>query len=93
MVKVKRANVVLDVPEVDVQHYIDKGYNVVDDRGHILKEAIPRDIATLQKAFHDKSAKIKALEAEIESLKQQLTEANKQLEEVSEVKKTSKKSK
>jgi len=69
MVKVGRANVVLDVNDVDVQHYIDKGYNLLDDDGNVVIEAVPKDLNTLQKAFVEKTKEIEMLKKQLEDLK------------------------
>lgn len=41
MVKIQRANTVLDIEDEDVERYVNLGYNVIDNRGNILREAIP----------------------------------------------------
>lgn len=71
---VERANVVLQVTENEVEKYLNKGFNLVDEAGHILKECMPNDIGTLRKAYSDHIAQIKALESENASLKAQLAE-------------------
>ena len=68
MIKVERGNVVLDIPDIDMQHYLDKGYNVVDDNGNVIKRAVPKDINTLQKAFIENSKEIAELKAKIAEL-------------------------
>ena len=35
LVQVERGNVVLRVPDYDVQRYIDQGYNLIDDKGNV----------------------------------------------------------
>lgn len=74
MLKVKRANVILRIPDVDKQHYIDKGYSVIDEHGVIIEAAVPKDIDSLQKAFVESQEEIKRLNAEIEFLKNKLSE-------------------
>lgn len=68
-VTVQRANVILDVPEEWVDRYIDEGYDVIDNKGNVIKKSIPRDLGTLQKAYIDHIHKIEELESEIEELK------------------------
>lgn len=77
-VQVRRANVYLRVPQDEVSRYIAKGYDVVDDKGNVLKASVPNDLGTLQKAFLDKNAEIKSLKAEIGALKEELSELKKQ---------------
>lgn len=69
VITVQRANTVLQVPEEWVDRYIDQGYNVIDNKGNVIKKSIPRDLGTLQKAYVEHTAKIEELEAEIEELK------------------------
>lgn len=69
MIKVKRANVVLTVDDDKKDYYLAKGFNIYSQDGELLEEAIPVDIGVLQKAYVMQKAKIKALEAEIASLK------------------------
>lgn len=69
---VKRANVVLEVKDDTVPYYLNLGYNVIDEQGRIVQEAIPSDVGTLRKFYIEAKAKIKELEdriAELESSK------------------------
>lgn len=68
MVRIERGNVVLDVKEDAVDHYMALGYNVVDEQGRIIKTAIPTSLGALQAAFVANEAKIADLEAEVERL-------------------------
>lgn len=75
MKKVRRGNVVLRIADVDLQHYIDKGYSEIGPDGKVVREAIPSDVRTLQTAFKEHEKKIQELEAEVSSLKEQLEKA------------------
>ena len=68
MVRIERGNVVLKVQEHEVQRYLTLGYNVTDDSGNVLKEAIPNNIGTLQKHYVEHKKKIEELEAIIAKL-------------------------
>lgn len=72
MVRIERGNVVLKVQEHEVQRYLTLGYNVTDDAGNVLKEAIPNDIGTLQKHYIEHKKRIE----ELESIVAQLTAEN-----------------
>lgn len=72
MTMVQRANVVLEVPDNEIEKYLNQGYNVLNPDGTVAQSAVPRDITTLQRAFVDNSNTIKALKAEIENLQTQL---------------------
>lgn len=74
MAKVQRLNVILDVDNKDVDHYLAIGYNLVDAQGKIIKETMPSDVPTLQGLYREHKAKIEALEAEVKALKLKLKE-------------------
>ena len=63
MVRIERGNVVLKVQEHEVQRYLKLGYNVTDDNGNVLKEALPNDLGVLQKYYIEHKKRIEELEA------------------------------
>lgn len=69
LLQVERGNVVLRVPDYDVQRFIDQGYNLVDGKGNIIQASVPRDLGTLQKLYTEHIEEIKRLKAELEELK------------------------
>ena len=68
MVRIERGNVVLKVQEHEVQRYLKMGYNVTDDAGNVLQEAIPNDLGTLQRYYVEHKKKIEELEAIVAKL-------------------------
>ena len=68
MVRIERGNVVLKVQEHEVQRYLNMGYNVTDEEGKVLKEAIPNDVGTLQKHYIESKKRIEELEAIVAKL-------------------------
>lgn len=87
MILVKRANVILNVPDFQKHEYLSKGFDVVADNGNILEEAtMTNDIGTLQKKLKEAQDKIKHLEAEIVRL-------NKELDDIAATEDTSSKTK
>ena len=68
MVRIERGNVVLKVQEHEVQRYLKLGYNVTDNTGKVLQEAIPNDLGTLQKHYIEHKKKIEELEAIVAKL-------------------------
>lgn len=62
MVRIERGNVVLKVQEHEVQRYLKLGYNVTDESGTIIKEAIPNDLGMLQRYYIEHKKKIEELE-------------------------------
>lgn len=72
-IKVRRANVILTVPDFQKKEYLAKGFDVIAKDGKILEEAtMTNDISTLQKKLKEAQDKIKHLEAEIVRLNQEL---------------------
>jgi hypothetical protein len=69
MATMKRANVILNVNEAEVQYYMDLGFNQIDDTGNVIKESIPNDLNTLKMAYTEHVNKIAELEQEITDLK------------------------
>lgn len=70
--KVRRGNVSLRVTKQEADKYFDMGYSVYTLDGKLIKQAVPKDIPTLQKAFLDDKAHIAKLEAKIAELTEQL---------------------
>lgn len=68
MVRIERGNVVLKVQEHEVQRYLKLGYNVTDDEGKVLREALPNDLGTLQKFYVEHKKRIEELEAIVAKL-------------------------
>lgn len=77
MVKIQRANTILDIDDEDVSKYVNLGYNVIDDKGNIIQEAIPNDVGVLQRAYIENKRKIEHLENEIKELRIRLQDAKK----------------
>lgn len=72
MVKVRRANVILDIEDDadNIQRYLDKGYSVVDAvTEEVIQEAIPHDVGALRAMVIQQQNTIEQLEAEIANLK------------------------
>lgn len=74
-ITVRRANVILTVPDYQKEEYLTKGFDVVNERGKVLEEAkMTNDVGTLQKKLGQAHEKIKQLEAEIARLNKELDE-------------------
>ena len=65
---VQRANVILRIDDDSAQKYLNLGYNVIDEKGKVLKEAIPSDVGMLRKCYVEHLNKIAELEARIAEL-------------------------
>ena len=68
MVRIERGNVVLRVQEYEVPRYLKLGYNVTDDNGAIIQEAVPNDVGTLQKHYVESKKRIEELESIVAKL-------------------------
>jgi GH24 family phage-related lysozyme (muramidase) len=71
MAVVEKGNVVLDIRDSEIEHYLDMGYNVTDGNGTVIKACVPKDIGTLQKVYSEQLLKIEELEATITKLKKE----------------------
>lgn len=73
MARVERGNVVLQIKDYEVQHYLNLGYNLTDEAGNILRKSIPTNIGELQTAYLEHTKKIAELEDTIAKLTAQLS--------------------
>lgn len=69
MVTVKRANVILNIEDDEVDKYCEKGYSVLDQYGNVVKAGAPKEIGALHKLLQDKDIEITALKKELERVK------------------------
>lgn len=72
MVLVQRANVILEIEDEKVDRFLDDGYSVIDAKGNVIRESVPRDINQLQLAYNQHIQEIEKLKAEIEDLQKKL---------------------
>ena len=84
-IKVRRGNGSLFVSEDEKQRYLDMGYNVITEGGKVVEKSTAKDVVTLRERCDE-------LEAENATLKKQLNDVKKKLDELAKPKKrTSKK--
>ena len=86
-VRVRRGGSFLTIPANAVERYKDKGYELVDAAGKVIKKG--DDLEALKVAYEKKSVRVRELEAEVAELKQALKEARKSVEPVKTVTKRS----
>lgn len=72
MARVERGNVVLHVDDKDIDYYVNMGYNVTDEAGNILKQAIPNSIGVLQTYYLEHLRRIAELEDTVARLTAEL---------------------
>lgn len=68
MVQVRRANVILDIKEEQINEYLGKGYDVINSKGDVVQASVPNDANVLRKAYVDHLKEIKTLKETIDSL-------------------------
>lgn len=78
MAKIRKANIVLTIPDNEVKNYLNLGYSVIDESGTVIEEAIPTDLYTLQKAYKDSKVQIANLEKGIADLRKELEKISKE---------------
>lgn len=64
----QRGNRVKRIAESDIAKYAEQGYTVKDDKGNVLKETIPTDLATLRTEYAKHIETIKKLTAQVAEL-------------------------
>ena len=72
-IRIRRANVVLDIRPEDKDRYMEQGYSVIDDKGNVLEEALPKDVNELQKMVKELREELVQKDKEIEALKKKST--------------------
>lgn len=72
-IRVKHANVVLEVPVDEKSDYISKGYSVIDMSGNVIEEALSNDVNELHLQVKKLEAVIKAKDEEISDLKNEIS--------------------
>lgn len=75
MAIVRKSNEILRVPDAQVNHYLDIGYDVIDERGAVLRKAVPQDNTQLKAEFAKLSNQVVEMRETIAELKRQLAEA------------------
>ena len=70
LVHVRHGNVFLDISPESVEKYMAKGFDIVDERGNVIKECIPSDVNSLRAAYDKHVAQIAELEKQIKELGQ-----------------------
>lgn len=65
MITVRRANVLLDVPEEQKYEYLAKGFDVVASDGTVIEHTVPSDVNVLKKAYTDHISEIAKLKAKL----------------------------
>ena len=68
MAIVERGNVVLEIADDAVDHYLSKGYSVTDGNGHILQRTQLLSVGELHQIIAEKDAEIEALKKQIQEL-------------------------
>ena len=58
MATVQKANVVLDIPDEEIDQYLELGYRVIDESGRVVKKMVPHDLPFLQKYYLETEKKI-----------------------------------
>lgn len=77
----QKANIVTCIQESQIDDFIAKGYRVIDETGRIVKDTAPDNLETLKAAYVSNTAEINSLKAEVARLKDELTRAQKILDD------------
>ena len=77
MVQVRRANVILDIKEEQINEYLGKGYDVINSKGDVVQASVPNDANVLRKAYTDHLKEISDLKETINKLNAEIDELKK----------------
>ena len=72
MARVERGNVVLHIDDNEVDYYLRLGYNLTNELGRVITDAVPHDTTALQNAYVESQKKITELEETIAELTAEL---------------------
>ena len=72
-ITVRRANVILDIPEYQKNEYLAKGFDVIDSQGRVIEYTTPSDINTLKTCYIQHVKEIAELKRQIAELKNSRT--------------------
>ena len=75
MLFAKKSNRVQPIMESDIQHFLNQGYNIVDEQNNIIHEAMPDDVISLKAAFKRHLEGIDALKEAIRDYEARMAEA------------------
>lgn len=79
-IKVRKANVVLTVPDYQQNEYLAKGFDVIGANGKVVVRTTPNDINSLKKAYSELLSEVEELRKENSKLKEQLGSKSKKVE-------------
>ena len=65
-IRVKRANVLLDISPNEKENYMEKGFSIVDEKGNIIEEALSNNVGELRAQIVEYKETIKKLDTELE---------------------------
>lgn len=68
MALMRRRNCIVNVTDKNAETYYERGYDYIDEKGNVLKEAVPNDTISLTSAYHKHMAEIAKLKEENEKL-------------------------
>ena len=82
MIYADKGNKVVQISENEIQRYASQGFVIKDEKGAVLKNAVPNDISSFKQAYDKQLTEIESLQnennklkAEIDSLKKALSES------------------
>lgn len=74
LIRVQRANVILDIRPEEKEQYKEKGYSVIDaETGEVVEEALSNDVNALRTEIKSLKAELAAAKAENAKLKARKT--------------------
>ena len=69
MIYARKGNQITRIDEPQINALVEQGFDIVDDNGTVLHQAVPTDIVLLKKYYVEQRKRIEELEAEVATLK------------------------
>ena len=76
---IRRANVELSVADDMLQHYLNQGYNEIDNKGNIINSGTPNNFTDLKRAYSELKKENTELKEKVDVLTKQVESLNSEL--------------
>ena len=76
---IRRGNVELSVADDMLKHYLNQGYNEIDNKGNIINSGIPNNFTDLKRAYSELEKENTKLKEKVDVLTKQVESLNGEL--------------
>ena len=75
---IRRGNVELSVSDEMLQHYLNQGYNEIDNKGKIINSGTPNNFTDLKRAYDVLTKQVESLNSELKARNKKITTKEKE---------------